>query len=141
MSTTDATTGATGAAAATATSSQVERNDKGGALGQDAFLKLLVAQMQNQDPASPTDSGQMMSQLASFSQVSQLQSLTSSQQALTLAQDFSSSVALIGKSVTYTNAKGDQVTGTVAGVKTGTSGALLQIGNDSVHTGAIVSVQ
>ena len=139
MSTT-ATTAAT-STAATATPSQVERTDTGGSLGQDAFLKLLVAQMQNQDPASPTDSGQMMSQLASFSQVSQLQSLTASQQALTLGQDFSSAVSLIGKSVTYTNAKGDQTTGTVAGVKTDSTGALLQIGSDSVHTGAIVSVQ
>jgi flagellar operon protein len=98
MSTTTAATGVT----TTATSSQVERTDVGGSLGQDAFLKLLVAQMQNQDPTSPEDSGQMMSQLASFSQVSQLQQLTASNQALTLGQDFSSAVSLIGKSVTYT---------------------------------------
>jgi flagellar basal-body rod modification protein FlgD len=126
---------------ATATSSQVARTDTGGSLGQDAFLKLLVAQMQNQDPTQPQDSGQMMSQLASFSQVSQLQQLTASQQALTLGQDFSSAVSLIGKNVTYTNAKGDQTTGAVTAVKTDTTGALLQIGTDSVHTGAIVSVQ
>jgi flagellar basal-body rod modification protein FlgD len=138
MSSTDTTTGVTGAAA---TPSQVERTDVGGSLGQDAFLKLLVAQMQNQDPTSPEDSGQMMSQLASFSQVSQLQQLTASNQALTLGQDFASAVSLIGKSVTYTDAKGDQATGTVSGVKTDTSGALLQIGTDSIHTGAIVSVQ
>jgi flagellar basal-body rod modification protein FlgD len=138
MSSTDTTTGV---AAVTPTPSQVERTDVGGSLGQDAFLKLLVAQMQNQDPTSPEDSGQMMSQLASFSQVSQLQQLTASNQALTLGQDFASAVSLIGKSVTYTDSQGNQETGTVAGVKTDTSGALLQIGTDSVHTGAIVSVQ
>jgi flagellar basal-body rod modification protein FlgD len=138
MSSTDTTTGVT---ATTPTPSQVERTDVGGSLGQDAFLKLLVAQMQNQDPTSPEDSGQMMSQLASFSQVSQLQQLTASNQALTLGQDFASAVSLIGKSVTYTDSQGNQETGTVAGVKTDTSGALLQIGTDSVHTGAIVSVQ
>jgi flagellar basal-body rod modification protein FlgD len=137
MSSTDSTTCVT----ATATPSTVERTDVGGSLGQDAFLKLLVAQMQNQDPTSPEDSGQMMSQLASFSQVSELQDLTASNQALTLGQDFSSAVSLIGKSVTYTDSKGNQETGTVAGVKTDTTGALLQIGSDSVHTGAIVSVQ
>jgi flagellar basal-body rod modification protein FlgD len=140
MSSTDTTTGVT-ATTPTPTPSQVERTDVGGSLGQDAFLKLLVAQMQNQDPTSPEDSGQMMSQLASFSQVSQLQQLTASNQALTLGQDFASAVSLIGKSVTYTDSQGNQETGTVAGVKTDTSGALLQIGTDSVHTGAIVSVQ
>ena len=140
MSSTDTTTSTTGVTA-TPTPSTVERTDTGGSLGQDAFLKLLVAQMQNQDPTSPEDSGQMMSQLASFSQVSELQNLTASNQALTLGQDFSSAVSLIGKSVTYTDSKGDQATGTVSAVKTDTSGALLQIGSDSIHTGAIVSVQ
>ena len=138
MSSVDTTTSTSNV---TATPSTVERTDSGGSLGQDAFLKLLVAQMQNQDPASPTDSGQMMSQLASFSQVSQLQTLTASQQALTLSQDFSSAVSLIGKNVTYTNAKGDQVTGAVAGVKTDTDRRAAADRQDSVHTGAIVSVQ
>ena len=125
----------------TATSSQVARTDTGGSLGQDAFLKLLVAQMQNQDPMQPEDSGQMMSQLASFSQVSQLQSLTSASQAQALGQDFSTAVALIGKNVTYTKADGSQASGAVTAVKSDPSGALLEIGTDEVHTGAIVKVQ
>jgi flagellar basal-body rod modification protein FlgD len=131
----------TGTGQTTATASQVDRTDTGGSLGQDAFLKLLVAQMQNQDPTQPQDSGQMMSQLASFSQVSELQSVVSSQQAMALQQDFTGAVSLIGKSVTYTNSQGTQSTGTVSSVKTDTTGSLLQIGNDSIHTGAIVSVQ
>jgi flagellar basal-body rod modification protein FlgD len=126
---------------ATATPAQVDRTDKGGSLGQDAFLKLLVAQMQHQDPTSPQDSGQMMAQLASFSQVSQLQQLTASSTALTLGQDFSSAVAMIGKNVTYTKADGTQGSGVVDAVKSDTNGALLQIGTDSIHTGAIVKVQ
>ena len=134
-------TPATTSATATATSSQVNRTDAGGSLGQDAFLKLLVAQMQNQDPTSPQDSGQMMSQLASFSQVSQLQQLTAASTAQTLGQDFSSAVAMIGKNVTYTKADGTQAAGIVSAVKSDPQGALLEIGSDSIHTGAIVQVQ
>jgi flagellar basal-body rod modification protein FlgD len=37
----------------------------------DSFLRLLVAQMRNQDPTSPTDSSEYFSQLASFSNVEQ----------------------------------------------------------------------
>ncbi len=47
-------------------------SDKNAAsLNYDSFLKLLIAQMKNQDPTSPMDAGQQMSQLASFSQVEQ----------------------------------------------------------------------
>jgi flagellar basal-body rod modification protein FlgD len=134
-------TTATGGVTATPTASQVDRTDQKGSLGQDAFLKLLVAQMQNQDPTSPQDSGQMMSQLASFSQVSQLQQLTAASTAQTLGQDFSSAVAMIGKNVTYTKADGTQAAGIVSAVKSDPQGALLEIGSDSIHTGAIVQVQ
>jgi flagellar basal-body rod modification protein FlgD len=134
-------TTATGGVTAAPTASQVDRTDQKGSLGQDAFLKLLVAQMQNQDPTSPQDSGQMMSQLASFSQVSQLQQLTAASTAQTLGQDFSSAVAMIGKNVTYTKADGTQAAGIVSAVKSDPQGALLEIGSDSIHTGAIVQVQ
>jgi flagellar basal-body rod modification protein FlgD len=38
----------------------------------DMFLKLLVAQIKNQDPLNPTDGVQFLSQLAQFSQLEQL---------------------------------------------------------------------
>ena len=44
-------------------------------LGKDEFLKMLVAQMQNQDPLSPMDGQQMAAQLAQFSSVEQLVTL------------------------------------------------------------------
>lgn len=38
----------------------------------ETFLKLLVAQLRNQDPLNPTDSTQFLTQLAQFSQLEQL---------------------------------------------------------------------
>ncbi|MFS2221039.1 flagellar hook capping FlgD N-terminal domain-containing protein [Pantoea sp. B65] len=42
----------------------------------DMFLKLLVAQIQNQDPTNPTDSAQYISQLSQMSQMESMQALT-----------------------------------------------------------------
>ena len=44
----------------------------GAAPTQETFLKLLVAQMKNQDPTNPTDSTQFVTQLAQFSELEQV---------------------------------------------------------------------
>lgn len=57
----------------------------GTGLGRDEFLKLLVAQLQNQDPLSPMDGKEMAVQLAQFSSVEQLMNLNENIQAQTAA--------------------------------------------------------
>jgi flagellar basal-body rod modification protein FlgD len=63
-------------------------------LGQDAFMQLLVTQLQNQDPTQPQDNAQMITQLAQFSS---LEKLTSMDQSLTsIDQLFSAAGAAAG---------------------------------------------
>jgi flagellar basal-body rod modification protein FlgD len=47
-------------------------------LGQDTFLELMIAQLKNQDPLKPTESGEFLSQIAQFSTVSGIQQLQGS---------------------------------------------------------------
>jgi flagellar basal-body rod modification protein FlgD len=56
-------------------------------LGSDAFLKLLVVQLQNQDPTSPQSNTEFLAQLAQFSSLEQLTSISKSVGAM--AQFFS----------------------------------------------------
>jgi flagellar basal-body rod modification protein FlgD len=44
-------------------------------LGSDAFMQLLVTQLQHQDPSQPQDDAQFITQLAQFSSLEQLQSM------------------------------------------------------------------
>lgn len=51
-------------------------SDNKNTLDKDAFLKLLVTQMQYQDPMEPTSNTEYMSQMAQFSSVEQIQNLS-----------------------------------------------------------------
>lgn len=53
---------------------------------QDRFLKLLIAQLQNQDPLSPTDNSQVTQQMSQISMVQGISTLNSSMQSLVAAQ-------------------------------------------------------
>lgn len=52
--------------------------NKNGDLGKDAFIQLLVTQLQNQDPLDPVDDKEFISQMAQFSALEQMQNLNGS---------------------------------------------------------------
>lgn len=62
----------------TATTTSTEKKETRGTtnLGQDAFLQLLVCEMQHQDPLEPTTNTEWISQMATFSQLEELQALS-----------------------------------------------------------------
>ncbi|TGU57275.1 flagellar hook assembly protein FlgD, partial [Mesorhizobium sp. M2D.F.Ca.ET.147.01.1.1] len=102
-----------------------------------SFLKLLIAEMKNQDPTKPMDSTQYVAQLATFSQVEQsVQSNTKLDQIMQ-SSALSQADALIGRSITSADGK---TTGIVASVKLASSGliAVLKDGTE-VPVGAGVS--
>jgi flagellar basal-body rod modification protein FlgD len=89
-------------------------------LDYNAFLQLLLAQMQNQDPLNPTDSTEYVSQLASFSNVEQgMKTNTKLDQLLTVS-NLSQASTLVGH--TLTSADGS-TSGIVASVRVDSTGA------------------
>ncbi|WEZ84393.1 flagellar hook assembly protein FlgD [Rhizobium sp. 32-5/1] len=74
-------------------------------LNYDSFLKLLVAQMKNQDPTEPMDSAQQIAQLATFSQVEQTIKTNTNLESLLQRTSLGEANAVIGKTVTSADGK------------------------------------
>jgi flagellar basal-body rod modification protein FlgD len=117
---------AIGATAATAdtpplSGSKEVSNDKA-LLDKDGFLKMLVAQMTHQDPTSPMDAAQQTQQMASFTMVEQITNMASENAKVAQTLNTSSSVALLGRTVTYVDADDLPHTGKVDSVSTSKDG-------------------
>lgn len=128
--TVDATTAtssmyATGSATATATAPKKS-------LDGDSFLKLLVAQLKNQDPSSPMNTNEMMSQTTQLATMEQLTGLASTSRESFALQMRSSAAALFGKTVSYIKADGTESTGVVSAISYAAGVPELTIGKDKV---------
>lgn len=110
------------------TESTKKKNDA--SVNKEQFLQLLVAQMQYQDPLEPTDNTQYVSQLATFSELEQMQNMAKS-------TDLARATSLVGKMVTInktdtTTGVTKEFTGTVEKVvqKSGGRSVYVSIGDE-----------
>jgi flagellar basal-body rod modification protein FlgD len=128
MSTVSSTTGATGTTGSTSVS------NPNAILGQDAFLQLLVAEMQNQDPLSSSqDPTQTVTQMAQFSSVEQLTNLVQGSQQ-------TQSIALIGRTVAYTDSSGNAAAGVVDSVTFSSGSPVIDVNGTAISPSQIMGV-
>ncbi|NBJ11027.1 flagellar hook assembly protein FlgD [Microvirga arsenatis] len=92
------------------------------------FLKLLMAQMKNQDPTEPMKSTEYMAQLATFSQVEQTVKSNAKLDALLASSSLLQADSVIGRTVTSADGK---VSGQVSSVMITSEGALAKLSNGS----------
>src|SRR3954451_16573021 len=98
-------------------------------LGKDDFLKLMVAQMKNQDPMNPADDKDNIAQMAQFSSLEQITNLATAVQDLSNRMSLTQNVGLLGHDVTYTKADGSSPSGAVDGLQIKADGsATLSVG-------------
>jgi flagellar basal-body rod modification protein FlgD len=109
------------------------------AMGKDAFLKLLVAQLKYQDPSKPADGSQFLAQTAQFTQVEKLEELAKVQQDTLNAQLMVGASSLIGRTVTYTGLDGKEAVGVVTSTTLGSS-PTLKVGNTDVPLSSVKQV-
>jgi flagellar basal-body rod modification protein FlgD len=134
-----ATTGTTGSTGGTGGVDSLAANGASSVYGltTDDFMKLFLAQLQNQDPTKPMDDSQMLSQLSQMSMLQTFQNVQKSLEGSTLAQ----SSALIGKHVTGMDVNKVPVDGIVTSVTQSTdAGLVLQVGSQYVKPDSVTVV-
>jgi flagellar basal-body rod modification protein FlgD len=133
---TSAISSLTSSTSATSTS-KTSSTESNSSLDFEDWINLLATELQYQDPSDPVSSTEYVSQMASLSELSQIENIYS---AITNVEAYS----MIGKSVTYqtTDASGNTVetTGTVNAVILSGSNTYLSIGGAAVSLDSVVSV-
>jgi flagellar basal-body rod modification protein FlgD len=127
-----------GTGSSTTGTGTTQTGNSAGNVDYQSFLKLLVAEMKNQDPSNPMDSTQYVAQLASFSQVEQTIQVNNKLADLLQGSAVAQAGSLLGH--TLTSADGS-VSGVVSTVKLTSDGlvAVLEGGTEvTVETGITV---
>ena len=115
------------------------RPDAAAQLDYNAFLQLLIAQMQNQDPMEPMNSSDYVAQLATFSQVEKTIQTNERVADLLSAVRLQQAEAVIGRTVTSADG---QMSGTVVAARVSGSAVVAILGDGreiAIESGVTVS--
>lgn len=108
-------------------------------LGKGDFLRLLIAQLKNQDPMQPLSDREFIVQLTQFNMLEQIQGMNQALNAMAQGAALGEAAGLLGKHV-----KGDGVEGPIEGVVTGVSlegsEAVLELGDRSLPASQVVHI-
>ncbi len=112
-----------------------------GDLGKDSFLKLLVTQLQHQDPTRPMEDREFIAQMAQFSSLEQMTNLNNEVRNLLSSSKASEAYGILGKNIeSYDSVLKQAVTGKVTSVFFKGDSLMLKVGNNEVAMKNVHSV-
>jgi flagellar basal-body rod modification protein FlgD len=108
-------------------------------LAQEDFLKILLAQLQFQDPLKPMDNQEFIAQMAQFSSLELSRQATEKSDTLLAFQSVNQAIGLIGKTVEVSTEGGTSAVGQVTTVTFNNGTPLLTINSTPPLTGVSLS--
>ncbi|MFZ3587918.1 flagellar hook assembly protein FlgD [Bacillus sp. DJP31] len=112
---------------------QPERISKGDVLGKDDFLKILMTQLQNQDPMNPMQDKDFIAQMATFTSLEQMTNMNKMLEQFISSQSADNILKyseMIGKQVEWANKTVDEEGNEVVEVKQGIVKSIYQRGSE-----------
>jgi flagellar basal-body rod modification protein FlgD len=97
------------------------------AMTSDQFLKVMMSELQNQDPLQPQDSGKLMDQVSSLRNIESQLQLEQKLSQLVLQDQIAAAGNLIGKMATGLDAQGQTLSGVVTSVRVENGAAILEL--------------
>lgn len=108
-------------------------------LGADDFMKLLTTQLTSQDPMNPMKDTEFISQMANFTSLEQMRTLSKSFETFTSDQKLSAAPAFLGRHVTVKSPTGD-VTGLVDSITLKDGKPAIVVNGKSYDTNLITGI-
>lgn len=119
----------------------IKPGEEAGTLGKDSFLKLLVTQLQHQDPTRPMEDREFIAQMAQFSSLEQMTNLNKEVRNLLSSSKTSEAYGILGKNIeSYDSVLKQAVTGKVSSVFFKGDDLMLKVGNSEVAMKNVHSV-
>lgn len=109
-------------------------------LDKNAFLKILMAQLSNQDPLSSQDTSQYIAQMAQFSALEQSENMNTSIEKMLVSQQLTEGSMLIGKNVAFSADNNSYVQEVVKGVVVENSKVYLKTENGIYDLDSVIGV-
>ena len=114
------------------TASSVAKSNTLRDLDADQFLKLMITELQNQDPLNPTDNQAILEQINTIRQINASDKEIDTLNAVLLGQNLATASSVIGKQITGIDDAGKKVTGVVDKVTVADGQAKVQVGNATI---------
>lgn len=106
----------------------------------DDFMKLLITELQNQDPSEPISNADLLQQLSTMRNLSANIELSDAMKSITTNQQLSTAANFIGKSVTGVTTQNERVSGVVGKAFLRDGQAFVSIGDGELPLSSVSEV-